>query len=131
MLEVAPGEDVGEQWANLDSQEQMESMLSSHMKGLKNERAEVELLLSAARRCEAKGPDIKAQALLDWIHKLQREENDPKLKVLVSIGIYGHYYAWIPASTMVYDDMLGRAIGDMRRKALEEERSSLLAPWMI
>jgi len=77
------GEDVGDQWANLDSQEQMESMLSSRMKGLKNERAEVELLLSAARRCEAKGPDIKAQALLDWIHKLQREEDDPKLKVLV------------------------------------------------
>jgi len=43
----------------------------------------VELLLSAARRCEAKGPDIKAQVLLDWIHKLQRDENDPKLKVLV------------------------------------------------
>ena len=76
-------EDVGEQWANLDSQEHMESVLSCRMKGLKNERAEVELLLSAARRCEAKGPDIKAQALLDWIHKLQREENDPKLKVLV------------------------------------------------
>ncbi len=77
------GEDVGEQWASLDSQEQMESMLGSRMKGLKNERAEVELLLSAARRCEAKGPDIKAQALMDWIHELQREENDPKLKVLV------------------------------------------------
>jgi superfamily II DNA or RNA helicase len=77
------GEDVGEQWANLDSQEQMETVLGSRMKGLKNERAEVELLLSAARRCEAKGPDIKAQALLDWIHKLQREENDPKLKILV------------------------------------------------
>jgi superfamily II DNA or RNA helicase len=77
------GEDVGEQWANLDSQEQMESILGSRMKGLKNERAEVELLLSAARQCEQKSPDIKAQALLDWIHKLQREENDPKLKVLV------------------------------------------------
>ena len=77
------GEDVGSEWANLDSQEQMEALLGSRIKGLKNERAEVELLLSAARRCEAKGPDIKAQALLDWIHKLQREENDPELKVLV------------------------------------------------
>lgn len=77
------GEDVGEEWADLDSQEQMESVLGSRMKGLENERAEVELLLSAARRCEAKGPDVKAQALLNWIHKLQREENDPKLKVLV------------------------------------------------
>lgn len=77
------GEDVGAEWANLDSQEQMEALLGSRIKGLKNERAEVELLLSAARRCEAKGPDIKAQALLDWIHQLQREENDPDLKILV------------------------------------------------
>ncbi len=76
-------EDVGEQWAGLDSQEQMESILTSRLKGLKNERAEVELLLSAARRCEAKGPDVKAQALLDFIHKLQREEGDVDLKVLV------------------------------------------------
>jgi hypothetical protein len=74
---------VGEQWAELDSQEQMESILASRLKGLKNERAEVELLLSAARRCEAKGPDVKAQALLDFIHKLQREEGDAALKVLV------------------------------------------------
>ena len=76
-------EDVGEQWAGLDSQEQMESILTSRLKGLKNERAEVELLLSAARRCEAKGPDVKAQALLDFIHRLQREEADAELKVLV------------------------------------------------
>jgi superfamily II DNA or RNA helicase len=76
-------EDVGEQWAGLDSQEQMESLLSSRLKGLKNERAEVELLLSAARRCEARGPDVKAQALLDSIHRLQREEGDADLKVLV------------------------------------------------
>ena len=72
------GEDVGEQWAHLDSQEQMEAVLGSRMRGLRNERAEVELLLSAARRCEAKGPDIKAQVLLDWVHRLQREENDPQ-----------------------------------------------------
>ena len=71
-------------------------MLGSRMKGLKNERAEVELLLSAARRCEAKGPDIKAQALLDWIHKLQREENDPKLKVLV-------FTEFVPTQTMLAD----------------------------
>ena len=77
------GEDVGEEWASLESEAQMEAVLSSRMKGLANERAEVELLLSAARRCEAKGPDIKAQALLEWIQELQRQESDPRLKVLV------------------------------------------------
>lgn len=76
-------EDVGEEWVDLDGQEQMESLLTSRLKGLKNERAEVELLLSAARRCEARSPDGKAEALLSWVQKIQREENDPSLKVLV------------------------------------------------
>lgn len=76
-------EDVGEDWAYLDSQEQMDEVLSSRLKALRNERQEVELLLSAARRCEAKSPDAKAQTLLDWMYKLQREENDPDLKFLV------------------------------------------------
>ena len=76
-------EDVGEEWVDLDGQDQMESLLTSRLKGLKNERAEVELLLSAARRCEARSPDGKAEALLSWVQKLQREENDPSLKVLV------------------------------------------------
>jgi superfamily II DNA or RNA helicase len=77
------GEDISDAWGTLDSQEQLESVLKSRLKGLKNERAEVELLLSAARRCEAKGPDIKARELLDNIHRLQRDESDPLVKVLV------------------------------------------------
>jgi len=77
------GEDIGDDWATLDGQEQMETVLKERLRGLKNERAEVELLLSAARRCEAQGPDVKAQALLDWVQKLQRDEKDPDLKVLV------------------------------------------------
>ena len=77
------GEDVGEEWVELDGQDQMESLLQSRLKGLKNERAEVELLLSAARRCETRAPDGKAETLLAWIQNLQREENDPALKVLV------------------------------------------------
>ncbi len=76
-------EDIGDEWNALDGQEQMESLLKSRLKAMQNERAEVELLLSAARRCEAKGPDVKAQALLDWIQKLAREESDPELKALI------------------------------------------------
>ena len=77
------GEDVGDDWAELEGQEQLETLLNSRLKELKNERAEVELLLSAARRCEARGIDVKAQALLDTIQQLQREENDLALKVLL------------------------------------------------
>lgn len=76
-------EDIDEDWVALDSQEQMEEVLKARLKAMKNERQEVELLLSAARRCEARGPDIKAQGLLDKIQHLQRDENEPDLKVLI------------------------------------------------
>ena len=76
-------EDIDEDWGALDSQEQMEEVLTARLKAMKNERQEVELLLSAARRCEAQGPDIKAQGLLDKIQELQRDENDPDMKVLL------------------------------------------------
>jgi SNF2 family DNA or RNA helicase len=76
-------EDVGEDWSTLDGQQQLDTILKTRLKGLKDERKEVELLLSAARRCEASGPDVKAEALLERIQQQQREENDPTLKVLI------------------------------------------------
>ena len=90
------GEDVDDEWVELDGQGLMESLLQSRLAGLKNERAEVELLLSAARRCEARAPDGKSEALLAWIQRLQREENDPALKVLV-------FTEFIPTQTMLAD----------------------------
>ncbi len=88
-LELPPGqlslfpEDVGDEWLSLAGQEQIDRMLESRLRGLENERSEVELLLSAARRCEAQGPDAKAVALLDLVHQLQRQEQSPDLKVLL------------------------------------------------
>jgi len=58
-------------------------LLRTRLKALKNERAEVKLLLEAAARCEQIGPDAKAEALLDWLYRLQSEESDPELKALV------------------------------------------------
>jgi len=72
-----------EEWADLDGQEQIDVLLRTRLKALKNERAEVKLLLEAAGRCEQEGPDAKAEALLDWLYRLQSEEGDPELKVLV------------------------------------------------
>ncbi|MCL6582544.1 MAG: DEAD/DEAH box helicase [bacterium] len=72
-----------EEWADLDGQEQIEVLLRTRLKALKNERAEVKMLLEAAARCEQIGPDAKAEALLDWLYRLQAEESDPELKVLV------------------------------------------------
>src|SRR5262249_31259639 len=59
-------------------------------------RKEVELLLSAARRCEASGPDVKAEALLDRMQRQQREEHDPTLKVLI-------FTEFIPTQAMLAD----------------------------
>ena len=72
-----------EEWADLDGQEQIDVLLRTRLKALKNERAEVKLLLEAAARCEQIGPDAKAEALLDWLYRLQSEESDPELKALV------------------------------------------------
>lgn len=72
-----------EEWADLDGQEQIDVLLRTRLKALKNERAEVRLLLDAASRCEQIGPDAKAEALLDWLYRLQSEESDPELKALV------------------------------------------------
>jgi superfamily II DNA or RNA helicase len=72
-----------EEWADLDGQEQIDVLLRTRLKALKNERAEVKLLLEAAARCEQAGPDAKAEALLDWLYRLQSEENDLELKVVV------------------------------------------------
>jgi SNF2 family DNA or RNA helicase len=116
-------EDVGEQWAELDGQERMESILKARLKGLKNERAEVELLLSAARRCEARSPDVKAEELLDRIRDLQREENKPSLKVLV-------FTEFVPTQAMLAEFLrqrgftvtcLNGSLGlDERRKVQQE-----------
>jgi hypothetical protein len=93
-------EDAGEEWSSLDGQEQLDTILKTRLKGLKDERKEVELLLSAARRCEAHGPDVKAEALLDRIQQQQRDDNNPTLKVLI-------FTEFVPTQAMLAD-FLGR-----------------------
>ena len=74
------GTDVGE-WAELDGQTQVD--IAVQARGWETEKAEVETLLNLARATEGQGTDAKAEALLELIYKLQQEENDPALKVLV------------------------------------------------
>ena len=89
-------EEVTEDWSSLDGQQQLDTILKARLKGLKDERKEVELLLSAARRCEAGGPDVKAEALLERIQQQQREESDPTLKVLI-------FTEFVPTQAMLAD----------------------------
>ncbi len=94
--------EIGEdEWADLDSQEQIDTLLQARLKALKNEQAEVELLLHAARACEGKGPDAKAEVLLDWMYRLQQEETDPSLKFLV-------FTEFIPTQEMLFEFLTTR-----------------------
>lgn len=62
---------------------EFDAALGARVGGRYDERGEVERLLSLARRCEAAGPDAKADELLELLATLEREECDPELKVLV------------------------------------------------
>lgn len=70
-----------DEWDELDGQEQAD--LAVQTSGLAEEQAEVGALLKLARETEAAGQDAKAEALVELIYKLQQEEHDPALKVLV------------------------------------------------
>jgi superfamily II DNA or RNA helicase len=70
-----------DEWAELDGQSQLD--IAVQASGWEREKSEVEMLLDLARETERQGTDAKAEALLELIYKLQQEENDPQLKVLV------------------------------------------------
>lgn len=84
-----------EEWAELDGQEQLEGVLNARLAALQNERAEVELLLDMATRTDATRPDAKAETLLDWMYRLQRDEGDPDLKLLV-------FTEFVPTQAMLH-----------------------------
>lgn len=83
-----------DEWAELDGQTQVD--LAIQTRGWEMEKAEVDTLLDLARATEAQGTDAKAEALLELIYKLQQEENDPELKVLV-------FTEFVPTQAMLAD----------------------------
>ncbi|MGI6541040.1 MAG: DEAD/DEAH box helicase [Bacillota bacterium] len=72
-----------EDWSELDGEEQLEILIKTKLQAIKDERTEVLRLLRYAKECDESGPDVKAEALLDWIYRLQQKEGDPNLKVLI------------------------------------------------
>lgn len=77
-----------------DSEEQLEELLATSLVGLQNEKEEVTVLLDLARRCQAQGPDVRAETLLDILYANQREENNPELKYLI-------FTEFVPTQTML------------------------------
>ena len=100
VLSLLPSE---EDWNEMDGQEQLENFVRGRTAALKNETSEVELLLVAAKRVDAHGPDAKAEALLEWIYRLQKEEEDPDLKVLI-------FTEFIPTQEMLVNFLEDRGI---------------------
>ncbi len=72
-----------DEFYDMDGQELLDELLKSHVSALQSEGSYVETLLEAALRCEQAGPDAKAEALIEWVFRLQAEENEPDLKVLI------------------------------------------------
>lgn len=92
-----------ETWNEMDGQEQLDTVLRQRIKALDNEKDEVRLLLEAARRVDAAGPDAKAAALLDWIYRMQAEEADPELKVLI-------FTEFVPTQAMLAEFLRDRGM---------------------
>ncbi len=115
-LELFPD---GEGWEEMDGQEQLDTVLDQRIKAQDNEKDEVRVLLEAARKVEASGPDAKAKALLEWIYKMQEEEQDPQLKILI-------FTEFVPTQAMLAEFLESRGMsvvclnGSM---ALEERKS--------
>ena len=81
-----------DEWVELDGQTQVD--LAVQTRGWEMEKAEVHTLLELARSTEAQGTDAKAEALLELIYRLQQEEKDPELKVLI-------FMEFVPTQTMI------------------------------
>lgn len=88
-----------DEWADLDGEAQVDLALQAD--GLELEKSEVETLLALARSTEAAGTDAKAESLLELVYKLQQEEGDPALKVLV-------FTEFVPTQAMLADYLESR-----------------------
>jgi superfamily II DNA or RNA helicase len=83
-------------WADLTGEEQFDTLAALRGTGWATERQEVERLLDLARRAESAGRDAKALFFLDLLRKIQREDGDPAVKVLL-------FTEFVPTQEMILD----------------------------
>lgn len=117
--EEPPEENGDEQ----DTQERLDELLSIRLAGLANEKEEVRVLLDLARRCQAQGPDARAENLLDILYENQRQENNPELKYLI-------FTEFVPTQKMLRDFLeqhgfsvvcLNGSMGMEQRRRVQQE----------
>ncbi|MBC4000276.1 DEAD/DEAH box helicase [Morganella morganii] len=92
-----------DEWADLDGQTQLDELLAQCQTSLENEKNEVCRLLALAEQCVSAENDAKAEALLDWLYRLQQEEGDPYLKMLV-------FTEFVPTQKMLAQFFVERGI---------------------
>ncbi|RFU95880.1 helicase [Sphaerochaeta halotolerans] len=78
-----PTSDELEELVDLDGQMQLDFLIEVDEKGRHNEIEEVSFLLGLAKKAEQTGPDIKTDILMDQIFRLQGEENNDQLKIII------------------------------------------------
>jgi len=86
---------------DLDGQEQADTLLYIQVAALEDEHKEVQTLLKVARQTEESGIDAKAEALLEWILRLQQEERDSSLKILI-------FTEFVPTQEMLQEFLQNR-----------------------
>lgn len=72
-----------EEYYDYDGQELLDTLIEIKDSGFYKEYNNVAELLHRARTCRQKGPDAKAEELLNLVQSLKIEEKDPNLKVLI------------------------------------------------
>lgn len=97
------GSENFDEFYEMDGQELLDELMKSHVSALQSEGSHVKTLLDAAICCEQAGPDAKAEALINWIYKLQAEENESDLKVLI-------FTEFVPTQQMLKDFLETRGI---------------------
>jgi SNF2 family DNA or RNA helicase len=92
-----------EEWAELDGQSQLDELIVECKQALENEKSEVQHLLELAEQCVANESDAKVEVLLDWLYKLQQEEQSSDLKMLV-------FTEFVPTQQMIAKFFTDRGI---------------------
>lgn len=85
-----------EQWGELTGEEQYDALVAAQEAIWGDERREVDVLLDLARKAAASGVDAKAAHLLELHRRIQREEGDPSVKVVV-------FTEFVPTQEMLLD----------------------------
>lgn len=105
VLELDPSEQAftAPAWWECDGEDMLDLIDAHQEQAMQDEKAQVEDLLTLARRAAQASPDGKALAMLDIVRSLEVIENNPELKVLV-------FTEFIPTQQMLEQFLKDRGI---------------------